>query len=72
MPANRETMWVSFSTMWKRYCVMLRTSTHRSRRLQKATGPEFGAELGYAIERGWLWKHESGTYLRLMKTEAAS
>ena len=23
-----------------------------------------------AIERGWLWKHESGTYVKLTQTEA--
>lgn len=28
--------------------------------------PEFGNGLAFAIERGWLWKHESGTYLKLM------
>ncbi|WP_342737449.1 hypothetical protein [Bradyrhizobium sp. B117] len=28
--------------------------------------PEFGDGLRYAIERGWLWMHESGTYLKLM------
>ena len=32
----------------------------------KASGPEFGAGLRYAIERGWLELHESGTYLRLL------
>lgn len=26
---------------------------------------EYGAGLARAIERGWLWKHESGTYLKL-------
>jgi hypothetical protein len=25
---------------------------------------EYGAGLDYAIERGWLWKHESGTYVK--------
>ncbi|MCP3402105.1 MULTISPECIES: hypothetical protein [unclassified Bradyrhizobium] len=28
--------------------------------------PEFGAGICYAIERGLLWMHESGTYLKLM------
>ena len=28
--------------------------------------PEFGDGLRYAIERGWLWMHESGTYVKLM------
>jgi hypothetical protein len=25
---------------------------------------EYGAGLALAIERGWLWKHESGTYVK--------
>ena len=25
---------------------------------------EFGAGLALAIERGWLWQHESGTFVR--------
>jgi hypothetical protein len=28
--------------------------------------PEFGNGIRYAVERGWLWLHESGTYLKLM------
>ncbi|WP_375790855.1 hypothetical protein ACE102_33605 [Bradyrhizobium sp. vgs-9] len=32
----------------------------------KGSGSEFGAGLKYAIERGWLSKHESGTYVKLM------
>lgn len=32
----------------------------------KASGPEFGAGLHFAIERGWLELHESGTYVRLL------
>ena len=32
----------------------------------KGSGTEFGAGLKYAVERGWLWKHESGTYVKLM------
>jgi hypothetical protein len=35
----------------------------------KGSPPEFGAGLRYAIEQGWLWIHESGTYLRLLKQE---
>ncbi|WFU75244.1 hypothetical protein [Bradyrhizobium sp. CB2312] len=31
----------------------------------KASGPEFGAGIKYAIEKGWLELHESGTYVRL-------
>ncbi|MET4519580.1 hypothetical protein [Bradyrhizobium sp. I1.7.5] len=34
----------------------------------KGSGSEFGAGLKYAIERGWLSKHESGTYVKLMPT----
>ncbi|WP_309143595.1 MULTISPECIES: hypothetical protein [unclassified Bradyrhizobium] len=32
----------------------------------KGSGSEFGAGLKYAIERGWLELHESGTYVRLL------
>ena len=32
----------------------------------KGSGREFGAGLRYAIERGWLSKHESGTYVKLV------
>ena len=32
----------------------------------KATGPEFGAGIMHAIEKGWLELHESGTYVRLL------
>jgi hypothetical protein len=32
----------------------------------KATGPEFGAGIKYAVEKGWLELHESGTFVRLM------
>ncbi|QOG23176.1 hypothetical protein [Bradyrhizobium sp. SEMIA] len=31
----------------------------------KASGPEFGVALKFAIETGWLELHESGTYVRL-------
>ena len=31
----------------------------------KASGPEFGAGIKYAVEKGWLELHESGTYVRL-------
>jgi hypothetical protein len=31
-----------------------------------ASGPEFGAGIRYAIEKGWLDLHESGTYVRLL------
>ncbi|WP_439399386.1 hypothetical protein ACRQ5Q_18555 [Bradyrhizobium sp. PMVTL-01] len=33
----------------------------------KATGAEFGAGIKFAVERGWLELHESGTYVRLLK-----
>jgi hypothetical protein len=33
----------------------------------KASGPEFGADVRFAAERGWLELHESGTYVRLPK-----
>ncbi|MBR1300625.1 hypothetical protein [Bradyrhizobium sp. AUGA SZCCT0042] len=29
-----------------------------------ASPAEYGAGLALAIERGWLWKHESGTYVK--------
>ena len=38
----------------------------------KAAAAEYKAGLDLAIERGWLELHESGTYVRLLKTEAAS
>jgi hypothetical protein len=31
---------------------------------------EYGAGLELAIERGWLWKHESGTYVKFTQTGA--
>jgi hypothetical protein len=31
---------------------------------------EYGAGLKLAIERGWLWLHESGTYVRLTQAGA--
>ncbi|MGY8679364.1 hypothetical protein Q2941_16395 [Bradyrhizobium sp. UFLA05-153] len=37
----------------------------------KASGEEFGAGIKMAVERGWLELHESGTYVRLLKTDAA-
>ncbi|WP_234685313.1 hypothetical protein [Bradyrhizobium monzae] len=37
----------------------------------KASGPEFGAGIKLAIERGWLELHESGTYVRLLAPGAA-
>ncbi|UPK34186.1 hypothetical protein IVB18_39530 [Bradyrhizobium sp. 186] len=32
----------------------------------KGSGPEFGAGIKYAIEKGWLDLHESGTYVKLL------
>ncbi len=32
----------------------------------KGTGPEFGAGIKFAVERGWFELHESGTYVRLL------
>ncbi|SFJ69100.1 hypothetical protein [Bradyrhizobium sp. Gha] len=37
-------------------------------RARKTTGPEFGAGIRYAIEQGWLERHESGTYVTLLPT----
>jgi len=36
----------------------------------KGSPAEFGAGLKLAIERGWLWKHESGTYVKLTQVGA--
>ncbi|KJC50623.1 hypothetical protein UB31_12350 [Bradyrhizobium sp. LTSP849] len=33
----------------------------------KASGPEFGAGIRYAVEKGWLQLHMSGTFVRLLK-----
>ncbi|MCP3388865.1 hypothetical protein NLM27_08755 [Bradyrhizobium sp. CCGB12] len=38
----------------------------------KGTGPEFGAGIRYAVEEGWFDLHESGTYVRLLKTGPAT
>ena len=38
----------------------------------KASGPEFGAGIKAAVERGWLELHESRTYVRLLKAEDAN
>jgi hypothetical protein len=32
----------------------------------KASGPEFGPGIRYAIEKGWLDLHESGTYVLVL------
>jgi hypothetical protein len=31
---------------------------------------EYKAGLDFAIERGWLWKHESGTYVKFTQAGA--
>jgi hypothetical protein len=31
---------------------------------------EYGAGLAHAIERGWLWKHGSGTYVKFTQAGA--
>jgi hypothetical protein len=36
----------------------------------KATPAEYRAGLDLAIERGWLWKHESGAYVRFTQAGA--
>ena len=36
----------------------------------KGNPAEYGAGLKLAIERGWLWKHESGTYVKLTQAGA--
>jgi hypothetical protein len=36
----------------------------------KGSPQEYGAGLKLAIERGWLWLHESGTYLRFTQAGA--
>jgi hypothetical protein len=32
----------------------------------KGSGTEIGAGLKYALEHGWLERHESGTYVRVL------
>jgi hypothetical protein len=36
----------------------------------KGSPAEYGAGLKVAIERGWLWLHESGTYVRFTQAGA--
>jgi hypothetical protein len=36
----------------------------------KGSPAEYGAGLKVAIDRGWLWKHESGTYVKLTQAGA--
>ena len=35
-----------------------------------ATPAEYGAALDYTIAKGWLWKHESGTYVKFTQAGA--
>ena len=37
---------------------------------ERATPAEYKAGLDLAIERGWLWKHESGTFVRFTQAGA--
>jgi len=37
----------------------------------KGSPAEYGAGLKLAIERGWLWMHESGTYVKITDAGAA-
>jgi hypothetical protein len=37
----------------------------------KGSPAEYGAGLKLAIERGWLWMHESGTYAKFTEAGAA-
>ncbi|UFW45376.1 MULTISPECIES: hypothetical protein [Bradyrhizobium] len=37
----------------------------------KASGAEFGADIRYAVEHGWLELHENGTYVRLLNKDGA-
>jgi hypothetical protein len=37
----------------------------------KAKPAEYGAGLKLVIERGWLWMHESGTYVKITPDDAA-
>jgi hypothetical protein len=36
----------------------------------KATPAEYSAGLKLAIDRGWLWKHDSGTYVKFTQAGA--
>jgi hypothetical protein len=37
----------------------------------RATPAEYKAGLDYAVAKGWLWLHESGTYVKLTEAGAA-
>jgi hypothetical protein len=38
--------------------------------LKVGSAAEYGVGLDFAIERGWLWKHESGTYVKFAQAGA--
>jgi hypothetical protein len=38
---------------------------------ERGTPAEYGAGLKLAIERGWLWMHESGTYVKFTEAGAS-
>jgi hypothetical protein len=38
---------------------------------ERGTPAEYGAGLKLAIDRGWLWLHESGTYVKFTNAGAA-
>ncbi|GAB9186011.1 hypothetical protein [Bradyrhizobium diazoefficiens] len=38
----------------------------------KGSGAEFGAGIEYAVEKGWLELHESGTYVRISRARSPS
>jgi len=35
------------------------------------SGEQFGAGIEHAVALGWLWLHESGTYVRFTDSDAA-
>ena len=37
----------------------------------KGSPAEYSADLKLAMEQGWLWLHESGTYVKLTESGAA-
>jgi hypothetical protein len=39
--------------------------TELQTRVQKGSPAEYGAGLKIAIDRGWIWKHKGGTYVKL-------
>ena len=39
---------------------------------ERGTPAEYGAGLKLAIERGWLWMHESGTYVKFANEVSGS